>query len=178
MAGEIRDRKMPRRVLDILLPVIALAFVSCGHVVYHNHSSLDDGKWGRGDTLSFMYDGSLDKRNTTGYELSVEVRTDASYTYKNLDVRVESRDTRSGIIIQVDTLRCAVFGDDGRRLGATAGMLYQVSSEPLYVPKGVGDSISFRLTHAMHEEELQGVADAGIKLNASSGHGRHQSSGR
>ena len=178
MAGEIRDRKMPRRVLDILLPVIALAFVSCGHVVYHNHSSFDDGKWGRGDTLSFMYNGSLDKRNTAGYELSVEVRTDASYTYKNLDVRVESRDMRSGKIIQIDTLRCAVFGDDGRRLGATAGMLYQVNCEPLYVPKGVGDSISFRLTHAMHEDELQGVADAGIKLNASSGHGRHQSSGR
>lgn len=178
MAGEIKDRRMVRRALDLVLPILLLALVSCGQVVFHDFASLDDEAWERDDTLSFMYDGKLDKGNTAGYDVTVEARVDASYPYKSLDVRVESACIRTGEVISVDTLRCQVYDNDGRRSGSTAGILYQVSSEAVYVPKGVGDSISFRLTQAMHDDGLHGIVDAGIRLTASSGRGQHQTSGR
>ena len=178
MAGKIRDRRMPRRVLDLVLSSLLLLLVSCGQVVFHEHISFDDGVWSKCDTLTFMYDGALDRDNTAGYDLSVKLRTDASYPYKDLDVLVESIDMRTGGTISVDTLHCAVFDDYGHRLGSTAGMLYQIESEQVYVPKGLGDSIRIRLVHSMHDKELHGVIDAGIMLSASSGRGQRQSSGK
>lgn len=177
MAGEIKDRGMPRRVLDLVMLSVLPILMSCGRVVFHEFTALDGGRWSNTDTLTFVYDGSLDKEETAGYEMSVEVRTDASYPYKMLSVRVESIDMRTEGIMSVDTLHCAVYDAQGRRIGATAGMLYQVSSEPLFVEKGCGDSIMFRLTHAMYSDELVGVSDVGLRLCASSGHGRRLSSG-
>lgn len=174
MAGETKAQGSLRKAHSILLALLLPVLVSCGQVVFHDFVSLESAVWSSTDTLDYLYDGALDRKSTAGYELSVELRTDASYPYKELTVRVESFCMRSGDIISADTLVCPVYDGEGRRRGSTAGMLYQVSSGPLYVPKGSGDSILFRVTHAMHCGSLSGVHDVGIRLTASSGRGQRQ----
>ena len=64
----------------------------------------------------------------------------------------------------VDTLLCEVYDGGGRRKGATAGLLYQVESEVKPLPELVGDTLTFKVSHIMEEDALDGIADVGLKL--------------
>lgn len=175
MARERKATGMLLRASSLLLLPAMLLLASCGGTVFHEFRSIDGGSWSKGDTLAFLYDGSFDKE-ATGYNLSLEVRVDASYSYRNLVARVECLSGKESSIIVADTLCCEIFGNEGQRKGATAGILYQVSSAPVHVESQGGDTLIVRVSHIMDATELAGVSDVGIRLESSYGRVQHQSS--
>lgn len=176
MTVGIESARMLQKASKTVLLLVTALLCSCGEVLFHEFHSVEGRKWSRNDVLSYCYDGSLTPTDNTGYLLSVEARTDVSYSYKNLVVRVETFDGEGGELLSADTLCCSVYADDGRREGSTAGALYQVGSEEAFIVKGTCDTVVMRLSHIMEAEELCGVSDVGIRL-CSSAHGLHQSSG-
>lgn len=176
MTVGIENARMLQKASKTVLLLVTALLCSCGEVLFHEFHSVEGRKWSRNDVLSYCYYGSLTAADGAGYLLSVEARTDASYSYKNLVVRVETFDGEGGELLSTDTLCCSVYADDGRREGSTAGALYQVGSEEAFIAKGTCDTVVMRLSHIMEAEELCGVSDVGIRL-CSSAHGQHQSSG-
>ena len=175
MAGERKATRMLQRVNKLLLFVLPLLLASCGGTVFHEFRAVDGSVWNRHDTLHFCYDASFDG-DVSGYNLSLEARADASYSYRNIVARVECRSLNDSSFVAVDTLCCELFGEDGHRKGATAGILYQVSSGPMYVGYGGGDTLVVLVSHIMDADELAGVSDVGIRLCSSSVRGQHPSS--
>lgn len=154
-----------------------LLLTACGGRVYHEYRPISNCEWSCNDTLLFEYGGYFAGNEAAGVLLTVEARTDASYPYKNLAVRAECIDASNGESVSVDTLCCVVYGDNGRREGASAGLLYQVSSAPVFVDGVCGDSLLIKIAHIMDSSLLQGVSDVGVRLETSSVRGRHQSGG-
>ena len=167
---------MLRRASKPLLSLFALSLASCSGTLFHEYRALDDTCWSRNDTLMFIYDRSHES-GVAGYELTFEARVDASYAYKNIvaGVLVNGKQ-ETGIF--ADTLVCEVYDGNGNPNGATAGILYQVSSEPIYIDAIEGDTLFMRVSHIMDNDELDGVYDVGLRLYSSSGRGQRQSSGK
>lgn len=175
-----RGRDVARRLQkasNAFLIVMTALLCGCGEVLFHEFHNVDGRMWNRDACYRFVYDGKSATRECDGYLLSVEARTDASYAYKNLVVRVEAFDGEAGELLSADTLCCVVYADDGRREGSTAGMLYQVSSNEVFLPKGGCDTVVMRLSHIMEPYGVCGVSDIGIRLCPSS-RGQHQSLGK
>ena len=177
MTVGIESARMLQKASKTALMLVAALLCSCGDVLFHEFRSVEGRTWSRDNVLSFCYDGAFDTGDSTGYLLSVEARTDASYSYKNLVVRVETFDGEGGELLSTDTFCCSVYADDGRREGSTAGVLYQVGSDEAFIAKGTCDTVVMRLSHIMEPEELCGVSDVGVRL-CSSARGQHQSSGK
>ena len=172
MAGVTKAIGMLQRVNKPLLLLFMVLLVSCSGTVLHEFRSMDNRVWHSNDTLDFVY--GHDRPDS--YVACVEARVAASYPYKNLVVRVECLSTKSSIPVVVDTVCCGLYTDNGRHKGATAGILYQVSSVPMYVDAEGCDTLQFRLSHMMDTVDLCGVSDVGIRLSSS--RGLRQSSGR
>lgn len=130
----------------------------------------------------FIHDRSHES-GVAGYELTLEARVDASYAYKNIVASVQvngklkAENRKQGTEIFADTLVCEVYDGNGNPNGATAGILYQVSSEPIYIDAIEGDTLFMRVSHIMDNDELGGVYDVGLRICSSSGRGQRQSSG-
>lgn len=63
-----------------------------------------------------------------------------------------------------DTIPIMVYNNNGHRIGATAGMLYQQASDIVSPNISFRDSVIIRLNHIMPENTLKGVHNVGIKL--------------
>lgn len=166
---------MLRRVSKPLLSLFTLSLASCSGTLFHEYRAIDDTCWSRSDTLMFIYDRSHES-GVAGYELTFEARVDASYAYKNIVVGVLVNGKQE-MEIFADTLVCEVYDGNGNPNGATAGILYQVSSEPIYIDAIEGDTLFMRVSHIMDNDELGGVYDVGLRICSSSGRGQRQSSG-
>lgn len=95
----------------------------------------------------------------------LEARTTARYRYKNLVVRAEYRDVCDSLLY-VDTIPLVIYSDDGRHVGASAGLLYQQRSEMRLLNFSAGDSLCVSLSHMMPDDILDGVTDVGVKIVA------------
>ena len=166
---------MLRKASKLLFVAVLLALASCSGTRYHEFKSVDCSSWSRSDTLCFLFDRTYENVSTE-YELSLEVRTDASYSYKNFVARVEILSAADNTLLATDTLCCEIFDDNGNRNGATAGMLYQVDGVAVRLAPGDSDTLLMRVSHIMDEWELSGVCDVGLRACSLNGRGRHQSS--
>ena len=160
VARERREKAVLRRLSLLLVAVVLLA--SCDGTVYHRFEQVDSAGWAASDTLSFMYDGSSVAADAA-VAVAVQLRYVATYKYKNVCVRVESSETDGGLL-SVDTLSCAIYGDDGRRLGSTAGTMYQNSSDTVLLPAMCSDTLCLKVSHIMDDDTLCGIYDVGVKL--------------
>lgn len=140
--------------------LLLLLLCACGGTLFHTFSPLD-GEWQRGTAVEFVYGGQEYYNGKCG--VRVEARTDVAYRYKDLVVRAEFFDMCDSLIA-VDTFALAVYGDEGLRVGSTAGMLYQGGSNILQPDISSRDSLVIRLYHLMPDEMLEGVHDIGVKL--------------
>lgn len=161
MARERRRRAVLPRVKFLLLAVVMLA--SCDTTVYHRFAPVMGESWAAGDTLSFLYEGS--GRVPGNAAVEVQFRYAAGYKYKNLCVRVETL-SAAGEQLSADTLCCVMYDDDGRRLGSTAGAVYQNRSTAVAVPASCADTLLFKVSHVMDEEVLAGIFDVGLRITA------------
>ncbi len=151
-----------------MLAVLLLA--SCDGTLYHSYRSVG-GEWHRSDTIEFFppFDGEC----PAPMGLFVGVRYSSSFSYRNLWLQVEK--VADDSVVWRDTLCCAMFDNDGRRNGSTAGVLYQLES-----PAGVQNLLCdkpciVRITHIMNDTLLRGVYDVGIRFASP---GRHRCAGK
>lgn len=150
------------RLKALLLSVVLLA--SCDGTVFHRFEQVDSVGWASDDTLSFVYDGSSILSYGSEMEYVLQVRYGAGYRYKNLLMRVESwKDT---VLISVDTLCCKIYDDNGRRLGSTAGTIYQNESDASSIIASYADTLTFKVSHIMHDNLLPDIFDVGVKMAA------------
>ena len=185
MAEGIRKslERMLQRASKPLLSLFALSLASCSGTLFHEYRALDDTCWSRSDTLMFIYDRSHES-GVAGYELTFEARVDASYAYKYLvagvqvNGKLKAENGKLKTEILADTLVCEVYDGNGNPNGATAGILYQVSSEPIYIDAVDGDTLFMRVSHIMDSDGLDGVYDVGLRICSSNGRGQRQSSGK
>ena len=143
----------------------AMVLLSCDGTVYHSFKEVDSRSWSPCDTLSFVYEGSDRHGGENAMNLSVQVRYNADYKYKNLLMRVETMNMTDSALLSVDTLCCRIYDDNGRRLGSTAGTLYQSGSAEVFVNASSDDALLLRLSHIMADSALLGVCDVGVKLS-------------
>ena len=151
------------------LNVLLLAFVllvSCEGTVYHRFEQVDNSGWALHDTLQFVYEGSSLVTVGPGMEYAIQVRYDANYKYKDLCVRVETWNVCDTLLISVDTLCCHIYDDSGRRLGFTAGTMYQNECMIQPLAASCTDTLLLRISHIMDDDSLQGVLDLGVRLAA------------
>lgn len=158
MTNAIKRRTTHKRASSILLLLFLLC--SCDGTLFHSFYSVDD-EWERDSVAEFTYCARYYPYAVCG--LRVEARTDAAYRYKNLVVRAEYLNTNDSLMA-CDTIPIMVYENDGYRVGATAGMLYQLESDIISPKISFRDSIVIRLSHLMSEDVLKGVHDIGIKL--------------
>ena len=161
-----KRKRVGLRLIKKVLLLLVVLLVSCDGTVFHRFETVDDSGWALGDTLSFVYDGSVMAAAGTGLEYSLQVRYGAGYIYKNLCVRIESWRMADGVLLSVDTLCCPMYDERGRRLGSTAGTMYQNSSQAQPVAASPADTLLLKVSHIMATDSLQDVFDVGVRLNA------------
>ena len=161
MARKRREKAVLPRLRLLLAAVVLLA--SCDGTVYHHFEQVESAGWAVGDTLSFMYDGGASVSTDAVIAVAVQLRYDATYRYKDVCMRVESSKP-GGEVLSVDTLCCAIYDDDGRRIGSTAGTMYQNGSDAVLLPAMCTDTLCLKVSHIMDEESLTGIYDVGVRL--------------
>jgi gliding motility-associated lipoprotein GldH len=154
----VRIRIIIKKASSFLLLLLLLC--SCDRTLFHTFSSVG-GEWHRDSVVEFVYAGESSPSRLCGMQL--EARTDASYRYKNLVVCAGFFNMNDSLLT-CDTLPIFVYGDDGHRIGATAGMLYQQESNVVLPDISFRDSVVIRLHHLMSDDVLKGVHDIGVKL--------------
>lgn len=164
MSREIKDVMVRLKANKWLLLLLVMLFAACDSTVFHRYASFESRIWNRADTLCYRFDNSSSMRNGHMYSICIEARTTAGYKYRNMVVRVEAFASGDTLPQAVDTLLCEVYDGGGRRKGSTAGLLYQVESEVKPLPELVGDTLTFKVSHIMEEDTLDGIADVGLKL--------------
>ena len=150
-------RAILRRASSIILLFLLCA---CDGTLYHSFSTLA-GEWQRDSVAEFVYGSPY--LPSAGCAVRVEARTDATYRYRSLVVCAGYYNMNDSLLA-CDTIPIVVYGDDGRRLGATAGILYQQQSDILFPEVSFRDSVTIRLRHIMPDDTLKGVHDIGIRL--------------
>ena len=166
MAREtIRTGVVLLRVKLLLLAVLLLA--SCDGTVYHRFEHVDSDGWSPADTLSFVYEGSAvsSGKESSPMAMTLNVRYGAGYKYRNLYVLVESFKADSSLLSS-DTLCCPIYDERGRRLGSTAGSIYQNKSQTVPLLATCADTLVFKVSHLMNDTFLQEVLDIGLKLTS------------
>ena len=156
----IRLRKSNKPLVVLLLVLLS----ACTGTLYHRFYPVENGLWAKTDTLEYVFSGG--QAGDNAYCINADVRLRASYKYKDLLMGVEVVTPDDSLLV-VDTLVCNVHDDFGRRAGATAGVLYQLSSSPTLVNPVTADSLVIRLSHIMDCDTLDGVTDVGIRISVS-----------
>ena len=154
------------RVKKLLLAVLLLA--SCDGAVYHRFEQVSNEGWSHADTLSFVYEGSTilsSGKDVAPIAMTLNVRYGAGYKYSNLYVLVESFKADS-LLLSSDTLCCPIYDERGRRLGSTAGSIYQNKSQTVPLQATCADTLVFKVSHLMNDTFLQEVLDVGLKLTS------------
>lgn len=155
---DARIKTILQRASSLLLLLFLLC--SCENTLFHSFSSVG-GEWQRSSVVEFAYGNRYNSYSVCG--LQIEARTDASYRYKNIVVRAEYFN-KSDSLLHCDTIPVLVYNDEGHRIGATVGVLYQQESNVILPKISFNDTVHIRLNHIMPDESLKGVHDIGIKL--------------
>lgn len=125
------------------------------------------GDWHREDTVAFCVPATA---RGGSYDEEVWLRFDGSYPFAAVTVIVEQRITptatpAAGTTTTVDTLRCPLFGDDGKPRGSGI-MVYQETFPLRTVTLAEGDSLTVDIRHDMRRSPLTGISDVGFRLVA------------
>ena len=160
-----RTKRVVRAIIlkslnSFLLLSVSLLLFSCDGSIFHNYRSVG-GEWSIVDTLRFVCPPAGGVAPLTA-DVSVGVRYSAAYSYKTLPLAVTA--CVGGDTIACDTLFCDIYNRNGRRNGATAGLLYQAEFPVEGLQVQLSDTLSFSVVHLLPDSLLSGVSDVGIRL--------------
>lgn len=128
--------------------------------MYHSYQSLPSKGWEKSDTLFFHIPISDSLRDL---HLSVEVRNESNYPYQDLYLFV-SHNLQDSITWSVDTVMLTLANKEGKWLGTGWGSLYQSATPMKSVVTKHPGNYTFKVTHGMKDNNLQGINDIGIKI--------------
>lgn len=148
--------------------LLAFVLVSCDATVYHHFQPVDNEGWCATDTLTYVYEPSSESSAGSDAEVVAQVRYGAKYRYRNLALRIETMRACDSVLLSVDTLCCRMYDERGRRLGATAGAMYQNSSNAVVIPASLTDTLLLKLSHIMAGDTIKELFDVGLRLSAAS----------
>lgn len=130
--------------------------------VYHSYQPIPIDGWSKNDTLTFALPASVP---TGTFEVTVGVRYEMNYPYRNLWLAI-SHNTTDSLTYATDTLQLILADEKGNRHENSPGGLYQCSF-PLRTGFPIaqeGTGRNFRIVHIMRDEPLRGLSDVGISI--------------
>ena len=157
------SRKAALRAMSMAVLAIALLLMSScvGNTLHHQYIHIDRAGWNRNDTLVF----NVKPATSNGmYCVSTEIRTTASFPYKELcmvrELLVEKPLSVRKDTIRIDTGTRGIL-NEGR--GVTL-MTFSVDDSTLTLIEG--QKCRVKMYHIMSREQLPHIVDIGIKIGA------------
>jgi len=144
-----------------LLLGVLLMLTACHEDTVYNHfeQPFGDG-WDRSDTLRFEVPSIAADGN---YQVTLQVRTDVSYPYRNLSFVVEQT-LMPRQQVRRDTVNCQLVDKRGMRTGSGVSQFqYSFPMRQLLLHKK--QTVRFAVFHCMKLEVLPGVMDVGIRIS-------------
>ena len=141
--------------------LLATMFVACdtANTAYHKYVGINTDGWQNKDTLTFKVDTLRRFGDYTSY-LCLRIQPD--FPYRFLTLEVEQSNMPKGKV-QRRKVTIEVVNKEGERQGT--GITYHTHEVPLFTNwMGPGDSVSFKVNHAMARETMPSIMDVGIKL--------------
>lgn len=139
--------------------------VSCAQPAYDSSVLVDDESWHRDSVATF----DVPIADTThSYNLFVNLRNTVDYRYQNLYIFIDIL-APNGATMR-DTMECFLADNAGRWLGKGRGALrdnrFVYRTGVRFATEGV---YRFKLQQAMRVEELKGVSNVGLRVEAAQG---------
>lgn len=144
-----------------LLMLTALVLLSCNRPAFYDESlRLKEDKWPKDEALSFKVDVA---DTSSAYRFFINVRNITAYEYNNIYFFLTTEFPGGGQAR--DTIECTLASREGKWLGKGSGKYRDnrifIREDIFFPQKGV---YTFRLNQAMRHEVLQGISEAGIRL--------------
>ncbi|MBT8196678.1 MAG: gliding motility lipoprotein GldH [Bacteroidia bacterium] len=149
----------------IVLFAIGCAFSSCDpNRVFEKNIKLSDHEWDKDVSLDF----SVDIQDTIGlHNMYLNVRHAGYYQYRNIFLFIKT-ELPNGVS-QIDTAECLLASPEGKWMGDGLGDIWD---NQILFKKGfkfpLKGTYNFELTQAMRVNPLQGIMDAGIRIEKDS----------
>lgn len=142
-----------------------LSLVSCKDgVVVQEVCEIPESGWEKDTPVKFAF--SMND-TTTLYEVVIDVRNKASYSYQNLWLFVEATNPRGDVY--ADTIECILADNKGRWIGDGAGSYFsgEYRLPVSFIPQvlfGQPGEYKFSIYQGMREDVLMGLSDIGIRV--------------
>ncbi len=140
---------------------ITALITSCDRTKFYDESlSLQNDKWPKDEAMSFKI--NIEDTVST-YRFFINVRNTTSYRYKNIYFFLTTEFPNGGM--SRDTIDCLLAAKNGEWFGKGTG-LYRDNRIPIRsnirFPKA--GTFTLSLNQAMREEVLEGISEAGVRL--------------
>ena len=126
--------------------------------VFHQYCHVAPDGWERNDTLR-LYTDTLRQDGT--YQLSVGLRCNDDYPYKNIWIVIENQFAPPRLA-WCDTVECQLVDSLNRMQRGIRVYQYDTPSGCRQLKKGQAGR--FRVWHCMRQENLPGIMDVGIRI--------------
>jgi gliding motility-associated lipoprotein GldH len=142
--------------------LVTLATTSCGgeDAVFEQNREIVGGEWAIDDHVAF--DFTIDD-TLSNHDFFVNIRNSGDYEYSNLYLFVKT--TFPNGKSARDTVECILADNTGRWLGTGVGGI--IDHQVMYKFKRrfpLAGNYTISMQHAMREDPLEGILDAGIRI--------------
>jgi gliding motility-associated lipoprotein GldH len=154
-----------RGLTTAMVLFITMLFVGCDRDKFFDESlSLPGDRWDKDEALAF----TIPIEDTvTPYRFFINVRNSTSYNYNNIYFFLTTEYPGGGY--SQDTIECLLAEKDGSWIGKGTGAYrdnrVHIRDNIVFPRQG---KYTLRLLQAMREEILEGISDAGIRLEKQS----------
>ena len=163
MNKEGKTKKVSSSTLYFVATLLVIALSSCNRgEMFYRFQHIPHGSWQTGEAVVFTMD-SLDFRTDGKYQVFIELSTNNTFAYRNLQLFVEHNLVDP--FFCRDTLQLALIDEFGRRLGSGVGGLRQLSI-PLFtnITLDTAQVYEIRIEHGMERNPLRGVERVGVMV--------------
>ncbi|MBN2611357.1 MAG: gliding motility lipoprotein GldH [Bacteroidales bacterium] len=146
-----------------LITAIAFCLVSCKHrAVFEKNVAFNDFSWNYNDTM--VFNANIDD-TTRPHDIYLNIRTSSEYPYSNIYLFITTYAPNGNQL--KDTFGIQLADESGRWYGKGAGSIYSLQvpyKKNIKFPfRGI---YTFNLQHGMWDQNLEGVTDIGIRVEA------------
>lgn len=161
MVTKTKTYKCLRSSVMLLLSIV-LCVACTPKELYNSHTDIPVDGWEIQDVQTF----AIDIPAQGSYDIDMFVRHNNDYKYRNLWLFVDCIAPDSTVV--TDTVNIVLADHYGRWNGAGWGSYYQVEHPLRHTHRLDSGTHIIKITQAMREYKLQGVANVGVKLSACS----------
>ncbi|OJV38914.1 MAG: hypothetical protein BGO29_10920 [Bacteroidales bacterium 36-12] len=147
----------------LVLPFVL--FLSCSqNTNYTQYKIIDPIGWSMDSICVFL----VDIKDSSPYDLVINVRHTANYPYQNLWLFTEHISPDNSSVL--DTIACVLADNAGKWLGSGSASIYDLpiiwKKDYKFATSGIQE---IKIRHGMREEYLCGIQAIGLKVNYQNG---------